>query len=86
MYPNCSQQLYARTHLWLRFDEQTVRIGLTEVAQQALGKLVFVDVPVKGLRVEREPPFNWVESSKVVTDLHSPASGQVVAANSALLE
>lgn len=74
---------YAQTHEWARLEEeQTVRVGITDFAQQQLGDLVYVQLPELGRKLSANEQCAVVESVKTASDLYSPVSGEVVAVNS----
>jgi glycine cleavage system H protein len=74
--------LYSRDHLWLRKDDELkVTLGITDFAQDQLGRVVFVDLPQVGQRVAVGQEMGAVESAKSVSDLLCPVSGQVEAVN-----
>ena len=76
---------YTAEHEWVRRSgEDTVRIGITDFAQTALGDVVFVQLPDVGSEVAVGESFGEVESTKSVSDLYAPVSGKVVAVNSDL--
>lgn len=75
---------YSSDHEWARLDDGKVRVGITDYAQDALGDVVFVQVPEVGARVEVGDSFGEVESTKSVSDLYAPLSGTVVAVNTDL--
>ena len=76
---------YTAEHEWLRRSgEDTVRIGITDFAQSALGDVVFVQLPDVGSEVAAGESFGEVESTKSVSDLYAPVSGKVLAVNSDL--
>lgn len=76
---------YTREHEWVRVvGERTVRVGITDYAQQALGDVVFVTVPATGTAVDGGQAFGEVESTKSVSDLYAPVGGTVTARNDAL--
>ncbi len=76
---------YTAEHEWVRRSGQdTVRIGITDFAQSALGDVVFVQLPDVGSEVAAGESFGEVESTKSVSDLYAPVSGKVVAVNSDL--
>jgi glycine cleavage system H protein len=75
---------YSREHEWARVAGATVRIGITWYAQDALGDIVYVSLPEVGAQVTGGEPFGEVESTKSVSDVYAPASGEVVARNDAL--
>ena len=78
--------LYTKSHEWVRETDGIVEVGLTDYAQEALGDLVFVNLPVPGDPVEMGKPFADVESVKAVSDVYSPVSGIVSQINEELLE
>lgn len=76
---------YADTHEWADLQaDQTVRVGITDFAQQQLGDLVFVSLPDLGRRVVAGEQCAVVESVKTASDLHSPVTGEVIAVNDVL--
>lgn len=76
---------YVKTHEWVEMgNDKTARIGLTDFAQDALGELVFVNLPEVGDALTAGETFADVESVKAVSDVYSPVSGVVKAVNSAL--
>jgi glycine cleavage system H protein len=74
---------YTPEHEWVRVtpDSTTVRIGITDFAQSALGDVVFVQLPEAGTEVTAGESFGEVESTKSVSDLYAPISGKVSAVN-----
>ncbi|PYV31281.1 MAG: glycine cleavage system protein GcvH [Acidobacteria bacterium] len=82
MYPVELQ--YTKDHEWLRVDESTGTIGITDHAQKELGDIVYVELPKDGERMTAKETLGSVESVKAVSDVYSPVSGQVVAVNSKL--
>ena len=75
---------YSSDHEWVRVDGTTVTIGITEYAQDALGDVVFVEMPDSGLAVAAGESFSEVESTKSVSDIYAPITGSVVEVNAAL--
>src|SRR5262245_25716448 len=76
---------YTAEHEWVRSgDGGTIRVGITDYAQQALGDVVFVSLPQIGATVDAGAAFGEVESTKSVSDLYAPVSGTVTARNEAL--
>jgi glycine cleavage system H protein len=78
--------MYTAEHEWVRPSDTTVRIGITDFAQSALGDVVFVSLPAIGTAVTRGDAFGEVESTKSVSDLYAPVSGIVTARNEALTD
>ncbi len=81
-----SQLFFAKSHEWVRFTEDGAEVGLSDHAQQALGDLVFVNLPAVGDAVEAGAVAADVESVKAVSDIYSPVSGTVSAVNDELLD
>jgi glycine cleavage system H protein len=77
---------YTADHEWARRDEAQVTVGLTDFAQEALGDVVFVQVPSVGTTVAKGGELGEVESTKSVSQVYAPVSGTVVEANAALGE
>jgi glycine cleavage system H protein len=77
---------YTAEHEWVRLGDGTssVRVGITDYAQQALGDVVFVSLPEVGAQVAQGAAFGEVESTKSVSDLYAPLAGTVAARNDAL--
>jgi glycine cleavage system H protein len=76
---------YTEEHEWLApTGGNTVRVGITEYAQDQLGDVVFVELPKVGATVDAGSPLGEVESTKSVSEIFAPVSGTVVAVNSAL--
>ena len=78
---------YTAEHEWLKAGEEgPVRVGITDFAQDALGDVVFVDLPEPGTQVTSGQAFGEVESTKSVSDVFAPVSGTIVERNAALEE
>ena len=75
---------YTRSHEWVRMEDGTATIGITEHAQDELGDIVFVELPDEGATLDAGDSFGTVESVKAVSDLYTPVGGEVVEVNSAL--
>jgi glycine cleavage system H protein len=76
---------YSSDHEWVRVtNEGTVRVGITDYAQNSLGDIVFVQMPEPGTEVEAGDALGEVESTKSVSDVLAPVSGTVTARNDAL--
>ena len=76
--------LYTRDHEWVRRDGDSVRVGITDYAQQSLGDVVFVQQPTVGEAVTAGASCGEIESTKSVSDLFAPVDGTVSARNEAL--
>ncbi|MEA2057327.1 MAG: glycine cleavage system protein GcvH [Actinomycetota bacterium] len=78
---------YAENHEWVRLDaDGTIAVGITDYAQDALGDIVYVDLPEVGRIVEAGEGFAEVESTKSVNDVYAPVPGEIAAINETLFE
>ena len=77
---------YTTDHEWARLVGATVQVGITDYAQDALGDVVFVDLPAVGAHVDAGGALGEVESTKSVSEIYAPVSGDVAAVNSALAD
>ena len=77
---------YSEQHEWARLEDGRVRVGITDFAQDALGDIVYVDIPEVGTEVRKGEPFGEVESTKSVSDIYAPVSGIVVDVNATLAD
>ncbi len=77
---------YTSDHEWVRLEDARVRIGITDYAQDALGDVVFVQLPEPGSKVEAGGSFSEVESTKSVSDIYAPVAGTVVEVNAELAD
>jgi glycine cleavage system H protein len=78
---------YTAEHEWARASAEsaeTIRIGITDFAQDSLGDIVFVTLPAVGAEVTAGQPFGEIESTKSVSDIYAPVAGVVAARNEAL--
>jgi glycine cleavage system H protein len=75
---------YSSDHEWVRVETDTVRIGITDYAQDNLGDVVFVQAPDVGSHVDAGASFSEVESTKSVSDIYAPVAGTVVEVNAEL--
>ncbi|GGG33783.1 glycine cleavage system H protein [Caldovatus sediminis] len=81
-----SELRYTKDHEWLRMDGDTATVGISDHAQNALGDVVFVDLPEIGREVAAGEPVAVVESVKAASDVYAPIAGRIVEVNSALAE
>ena len=77
---------YTDEHEWARITGQTLRIGVSDYAQDQLGDIVFVEMPAVGDTFAKMDVFGTLESVKAVSELYMPLSGEVVAVNTALTD
>ena len=77
--------LYSEEHEWVNtsavVEGETVRVGITHIAAEALGEIVFVELPEVGTEIEADEAYGEVESTKSVSDIYAPVSGEIVAIN-----
>ena len=83
MYPN--ELRYTREHEWVRVEGRIATVGITHYAQEELGDVVYVELPVAGEALAAGAEFGTVESVKAVSPLFAPISGEVVEVNDALV-
>jgi glycine cleavage system H protein len=76
--------LYHPEHDWARVDGEQATFGITWFAQDALGEVVFFDLPDVGKQVSKDEPYAEVESVKAVSDVYAPMSGEILEVNDAL--
>ena len=77
---------YSREHEWARLEDGRARVGITDFAQDALGDVVYVDLPEPGTTVTAGQAFGEVESTKSVSDVYAPVTGTVIDRNAALAD
>ncbi|MGE5445347.1 MAG: glycine cleavage system protein GcvH [Ignavibacteriales bacterium] len=77
---------YTKEHEWAKREDDWVVIGITDYAQDALGEIVYIELPSEGDEITKGNPFGAVESTKSVSDLYAPVSGEVMEVNEALLD
>ncbi len=78
---------YSESHEWVLFKEDgTAKIGLSDFAQDAMGDIVYVGLPLEGDELVAGEQFADVESVKAVSDIYAPVSGEVIAVNESLLD
>lgn len=75
---------YTSDHEWVYEDDDTVKVGISDYAQDQLGDIVFVDMPEVGEIFEKGDEFGTLESVKAVSEIYLPISGEIVAVNTAL--
>lgn len=75
---------YTEDHEWVLVEEEIATIGVSDFAQDALGDVVFVELPEVGTMVDAGKPFGVVESVKAVSDVYAPVTGEVVEVNEEL--
>jgi glycine cleavage system H protein len=78
--------VYHPEHDWARVDGDTATFGITWYAQDALGEVVFFDLPEVGAQVTKDQPYAEIESVKAVSDVFAPLSGEITKVNESLSE
>lgn len=77
---------YSKEHIWVRVEGSRVVIGITDYAQEELGKITSIELPEVGDELEQEDSFGSIEARKTVADLYAPISGPVLEINEELLD
>ena len=77
---------FTKEHEWVRVDGDTATVGISNHAQEALGDIVFAEVPEAGRRVNKGQEAAVVESVKAASDVYAPVSGEVIEGNSAVAD
>ena len=77
---------YTEEHEWVRFEQDRAVIGITDYAQEALGEIVYVELPVEGEELFQGDSFGGAESTKAVSELVAPVSGEIVEVNDLLVD
>jgi glycine cleavage system H protein len=72
---------YTSEHEWARLEGSNIRVGITDYAQDALGDVVYVELPDVGARVTQDAPFGEIQSPKAVSDLYAPVTGEIIERN-----
>ncbi len=81
-----SETRFTKDHEWVRLEDGVATVGITEHAQEALGDVVFVELPEAGRAVEEGEACAVVESVKAASDVYSPLAGTVVESNAAIVD
>jgi glycine cleavage system H protein len=84
MIMNTTMLKFSKDHEWVRVEGNTAYIGISDFAQQALGDIVFVDLPQAGTKISAGGVFAAVESVKAVSEVFAPVSGAIIEVNEAL--
>jgi glycine cleavage system H protein len=77
---------FTKEHEWIRVDGDTATVGISDHAQEALGDIVFAEVPEAGRRVSKDQEAAVVESVKAASDVYAPVSGEVTESNPAVAD
>ena len=77
---------YTKEHEWLKIEDDTATMGITDYAQKSLHEIVFVDLPQIKRKVRQMEPIGTVESVKAVSEIYTPISGEIIEVNKELNE
>ena len=77
---------FTKTHEWVRIAENTATVGITDFAQHQLGDIVYIELPEKGVNLERQSSAGEIESVKAVGEVLMPLSGKIIDINSTLAD
>lgn len=81
-----SELRYAESHEWADNQTDTIRVGISDFAQDELGDIVFVDLPAEGDEFDESEEFGVLESIKAVSDIYAPVAGTIVAINEEVID
>src|SRR3954464_12301074 len=84
--PDLMSLYFTKEHEWIRVEGDTATVGISNHAQEALGDIVFAEVPEAGRRVNKGQEASVVESVKAASDVYAPVSGEVVEGNQAVAD
>lgn len=79
-------RFYSKSHEWLKLEDDTAYIGITDFAQDELGDIVYVEAEAVGEAFDRDEIFGSIESVKMASDLYLPVAGEILEFNEALAE
>ncbi|MHA1471929.1 MAG: glycine cleavage system protein GcvH [Promethearchaeota archaeon] len=77
---------FTKTHEWVRIEDNIATVGITDFAQHQLGDIVYIELPEKGVNLERQSSAGEIESVKAVGDILMPLSGKIIDINSTLAD
>ena len=81
-----SEFKFSKEHEWIKLEVEVATIGITKNATEMLGDIVFVELPEKGLNVEKDGTVGVIESTKAASDVYTPVSGEVVDINKSIVD
>jgi len=76
--------LYSKEHQWVRIEDDTAVVGITDYAQELLGEIIFVELPAVDKELQVDEEMAVVESTKAASDIYSPVTGRTIEVNSEL--
>tara|TARA_Y100000296_G_scaffold85266_1_gene120715 strand:- start:1387 stop:1767 length:381 start_codon:yes stop_codon:yes gene_type:complete len=77
---------FSKQHEWISIEGEVATIGITKHAAEMLGDIVFVELPEKGINVEKEGQAGVVESTKAASDIYTPITGEIVETNQSIVD
>ena len=77
---------YTKTHEWVKLDGDVATVGVTDFAQSELGDITYLELPEPGTTVTQGEPMGVIESVKAASDIYAPISGEVIEANSTVVD
>jgi len=81
-----SELKFSKEHEWIKLDEDTATIGITQHATEMLGDIVFVELPEIGSSVAKDGNAGVVESTKAASDIYTPVSGEIIENNQSIVD
>ncbi len=81
-----SEFKFSKEHEWIKLEGEVATIGITKNATEMLGDIVFIELPEKGLNVEKDGTVGVIESTKAASDVYTPVSGEVVDINKSIVD
>ena len=79
------EKMFSKTHEWIKIENNTAKVGITDHAQKELGEIVFIELPKIGDQISKSSVFATVESTKSASDVISPLSGEIIEINADLV-
>jgi len=81
-----SEKKFSKQHEWISVEGDIATVGITKHASEMLGDVVFVELPEKGKRIEKDGQAGVVESTKAASDIYSPIAGEIVKNNQSIVD
>ena len=81
-----SEKKFSKQHEWISVEGDIATVGITKHASEMLGDVVFVELPEKGKRIEKDGQAGVVESTKAASDIYSPIAGEIVENNQSIVD
>ena len=81
-----SEKKYSKEHEWITLEGDIGTVGITKHAAEMLGDVVFIELPEKGKKVEKDSQIGVVESTKAASDVYTPVSGEITEGNQSIVD